>query len=143
MRELGPLPASGRDSEIFDYGPGFVLRRSCGGHSLQKDAMVMRYVAQQGYPVPRVHELSADGSELVNLASLSAGPSLRWQAARDEVALGCVACRVGCNSRCHFGEVIPGVSKVFRGSRAPSWKRARNPGAPSAIEWWPQRDSTG
>ncbi len=28
IREPGPLLASGRDSEIFDYGPGLVLRRS-------------------------------------------------------------------------------------------------------------------
>jgi aminoglycoside phosphotransferase (APT) family kinase protein len=65
MRELGPLLASGRDSEIFDYGPGYVLRRSRGRRSLQKDAMVMRYVAQHGYPAPKVKELSADGSEVV------------------------------------------------------------------------------
>lgn len=74
MRELGPLLAFGRDSEIFDLGPGFVLRRSRDQRSLQKDAMVMRYVAQHGYPAPRVRELSADGSELV--MERIAGPTM-------------------------------------------------------------------
>ena len=59
MPEIGPLLAAGRDSEIFDYGPGSVLRRSRGRRSLQKDAMVMRYVTQHGYPAPRVKELRA------------------------------------------------------------------------------------
>jgi aminoglycoside phosphotransferase (APT) family kinase protein len=33
--------------------------------SMEKEAKVMGYVAQHGYPVPRVEEMSADGSELV------------------------------------------------------------------------------
>lgn len=61
----GPLVASGRDSEIFEYGPGLVLRRSRHRRSMEKDTKVMRYVAQHGYPVPRVEEISSDGSELV------------------------------------------------------------------------------
>ena len=61
----GPLVASGRDSEIFEYGPGLVLRRSRNRRSMEKEAKVMGYVAQHGYPVPRVEEISADGSELV------------------------------------------------------------------------------
>ena len=65
MRDPGPLLASGRDSEIFAYGPGLVLRRSRGRRSMEKEAKVMRYVAARGYPAPRVEELSADGSELV------------------------------------------------------------------------------
>jgi aminoglycoside phosphotransferase (APT) family kinase protein len=74
MREPGPLLASGRDSEIFDYGPGLVLRRSRGRRKLQKEAMVMRYVAQHDYPVPKVKQLSADGSELV--MERIAGPTM-------------------------------------------------------------------
>jgi tRNA A-37 threonylcarbamoyl transferase component Bud32 len=65
MRDAGPLLASGRDSEIFAYGPGLVLRRSRGRRSMEKEAKVMRYAAARGYPAPRVEELSADGSELV------------------------------------------------------------------------------
>src|SRR5262244_949853 len=65
MRQPGPLLASGRDSEIFDYGPGLVLRRSRSRRSMEKEATTMRYVTERGYPAPRVEELSADGSELV------------------------------------------------------------------------------
>jgi tRNA A-37 threonylcarbamoyl transferase component Bud32 len=32
---------------------------------MEKEAKIMRYVARHGYPVPRVEEISADGSELV------------------------------------------------------------------------------
>jgi aminoglycoside phosphotransferase (APT) family kinase protein len=65
LHPVGPLVASGRDSEIFEYGPGLVLRRSRNRRSMEKEAKVMGYVAQHGYPVPRVEEISADGSELV------------------------------------------------------------------------------
>jgi len=61
----GPLVASGRDSEIFAYGRDLVLRRSRNRRSMEKEAKVMGYAAQAGYPVPRVEEISADGSELV------------------------------------------------------------------------------
>ena len=65
MRAPGPLLASGRDSDIFDYGPGLVLRCARNRRSMEKEAKIMRYVAGHGYPVPRVEEISADGSELV------------------------------------------------------------------------------
>ena len=65
LRPAGPLVASGRDSEIFEYGPGLVLRRSRKRRSMEREAKVMGYVAQHGYPVPRVEEISADGSELI------------------------------------------------------------------------------
>jgi tRNA A-37 threonylcarbamoyl transferase component Bud32 len=65
MHAAGALMASGRDSEIFEYGRGLVLRRSRNRRSMEKEAKVMSYAAQAGYPVPRVEEISADGSELV------------------------------------------------------------------------------
>src|SRR5437879_12260091 len=65
IRAPGPLLASGRDSEIFDYGPGLVLRRSRRGRSMEREAKIMAYVAQFGYPAPRVEEVSAEGSQLV------------------------------------------------------------------------------
>ena len=36
--------------------------------------------------------------------------------------------------------VGPGSFCGFPGFLASSWNRARNPGKPCAIEWWPQRD---
>jgi aminoglycoside phosphotransferase (APT) family kinase protein len=57
--------ASGRDSDIFEYGPGLVLRRSREGHSMAQEARTMSFLHQKGYPVPAVDELSDDGLDLV------------------------------------------------------------------------------
>jgi len=65
MNAPGPLLGSGRDSEIFEYAPGLVLRRSRQRRSLEKEAKVMRYVSEHGYPAPSVGELSPDGADLV------------------------------------------------------------------------------
>ena len=65
MRELGPLIASGRDSDIFAYGHDLVVRRSRRGRSMEREANVMRYVAAHGYPAPRVEDVRAGGTELV------------------------------------------------------------------------------
>ncbi|HEY5097634.1 MAG TPA: phosphotransferase [Acidimicrobiales bacterium] len=90
MRPPGPLLASGRDSDIFEYGDGLVLRRSRHRRSLEGEAQVMEYARSEGYPVPAVSELSADGTDLVMerldgpvmLTALSRRPwTLRTQAA--------------------------------------------------------------
>jgi aminoglycoside phosphotransferase (APT) family kinase protein len=57
--------ASGRDSDIFEYGPGLVLRRSREGHSMASEARTMAFVQEKGYPVPAIHEISDDGLDLV------------------------------------------------------------------------------
>jgi aminoglycoside phosphotransferase (APT) family kinase protein len=62
---LGPLLASGRDADIFEAGPGLVLRRSTSGRSLAAEAEVMEHVRKAGFPAPRIEELRADGTELV------------------------------------------------------------------------------
>ena len=59
------LIASGRDGSIYEFGPGLVLRKTNDGRSLADEARIMEYVAQQGYPVPAIHELRAGGSEMV------------------------------------------------------------------------------
>jgi aminoglycoside phosphotransferase (APT) family kinase protein len=63
--EPGPLLAAGRDADIFEYGPGRVLRRSREGRSLAQEARVMEYAGSQGFPVPAVVEMSDDGLDLV------------------------------------------------------------------------------
>jgi aminoglycoside phosphotransferase (APT) family kinase protein len=63
--EPGPLLASGRDADIFEYGPGQVLRRSREGRSMAQEARVMEYVRSQGFPVPAVTEVSDDGLDIV------------------------------------------------------------------------------
>jgi aminoglycoside phosphotransferase (APT) family kinase protein len=65
MRELGDLLASGRDSDIFEYGPGLVLRRSREGRSMAVEARTMEHARAHGYPVPAIDELSDDGTDLV------------------------------------------------------------------------------
>jgi aminoglycoside phosphotransferase (APT) family kinase protein len=63
--EPGPLLASGRDADIFEYGTTQVLRRSRNARSLEREAKIMEYVYSRGYPIPKVGEISADGFELV------------------------------------------------------------------------------
>ena len=65
MKQPGPRLAAGRDADIFDYGPGLVLRRSRRGRSLAGEARIMEYARAQGYPVPAVEEVSDDGLSMV------------------------------------------------------------------------------
>ena len=65
MMKPGPLLASGRDSDIFEYGPGLVLRRSREERSMLQEARIMEHVRAQGFPVPAVEEVSEDGLNMV------------------------------------------------------------------------------
>ena len=65
MKAPGPLLAAGRDADIFDYGPGLVLRRSREGRSMAGEARIMEYVRIQGYPAPAIEEVSDDGRDIV------------------------------------------------------------------------------
>jgi len=57
--------AAGRDADIFEYGPGLVLRRSRDGRSQLREARVMEYVRARGFPAPAVEEVSDDGLSMV------------------------------------------------------------------------------
>ncbi|MGH9078587.1 MAG: phosphotransferase [Acidimicrobiales bacterium] len=57
--------AAGRDSDIFEYGNGLVLRRSRAGRSMEQEARTMEYARAHGFPVPAVTEVSEDGTQLV------------------------------------------------------------------------------
>jgi len=63
--ERGALIASGRDGDIFEFGDGLVLRKARDGRSIEHEARIMRYAADHGYPVPAVHDVLANGSEIV------------------------------------------------------------------------------
>jgi hypothetical protein len=65
VNEPGPLLASGRDSDIFEYGLGLILRRSRNGRSLAVEARTMEYARDHGYPVPAIDDISDDGTDLV------------------------------------------------------------------------------
>jgi aminoglycoside phosphotransferase (APT) family kinase protein len=88
----GPLLASGRDADIFEYGPGLVLRRSRQGRSVADEARIMEYVRGHGYPVPAIEEVSDDGTELAmeRVEGPSMGDYLRrrpWTLRRQGAAL--------------------------------------------------------
>ena len=73
-KRLGPLVAAGRDCDIFEYGPGRLVRRSRQGRSLAAEAAVMDFARRHGYPVPGVDAVSDDGTEMV--LERVAGPSM-------------------------------------------------------------------
>ena len=56
MEPLGPKIAEGRDSEIYEHGPGKVMRIARDLRSLVGEAEVMSYVRSHGYPAPEVHD---------------------------------------------------------------------------------------
>lgn len=57
--------ASGRDADIFECGPGLVLRRARNRRSLATEAEIMAYLHERGYPVPAIDAISDDGCDLV------------------------------------------------------------------------------
>jgi aminoglycoside phosphotransferase (APT) family kinase protein len=84
VEPLGPKLGEGRDSEIFEHGPGMVLRRSRDGRSLVREAEIMRYVHEAGYPVPQVYD-AGEGYLVMDRVD---GPPLLEVAARHPLRLG-------------------------------------------------------
>jgi aminoglycoside phosphotransferase (APT) family kinase protein len=68
----GRLIASGRAADVFDLGDGTVLRRYRSDHDSEPEGRLMRWLADSGVPVPRVHR--ANGRDLV--MDLVSGPSM-------------------------------------------------------------------
>lgn len=85
---VGPKLASGRDADLFDLDGGRVLRRNRRGRSQEREAAVLRYAREHGYPVPPVY--AASGPDLVlervdgltMLADLARRPWMLWRHAR-------------------------------------------------------------
>ncbi|MFC7405152.1 phosphotransferase [Georgenia alba] len=77
--DVGPLLARGRDADVFDLGDGLVLRRARDGRSLSAEAAVMAAAHAGGVPVPRVHEVTADGAVVMDRVS---GPTLQVELLR-------------------------------------------------------------
>jgi aminoglycoside phosphotransferase (APT) family kinase protein len=61
----GRVIASGRDGDIYEYGPGLVLRRTRDGRVIEHEARAIAYAEEMGYPVPHVHDVLAGGTEIV------------------------------------------------------------------------------
>ncbi|WP_053175690.1 phosphotransferase [Nonomuraea sp. SBT364] len=100
--------AAGYDCEIFDAGPGRVVRRSRDGRSLEREAAVMRHARRHGFPAPEVHD--ADGADI--LMEHVAGPSLLDETAR---APGRAA---------EHGALLAALLRQLSAVRAPGWLRA-------------------
>jgi aminoglycoside phosphotransferase (APT) family kinase protein len=110
MRQPGALLASGRDSDIFEYGDGLVLRRSRAGNSMTIEARTMDYARHHGYPVPAVDSISDDGTDLV-MERLD-GPSM-------VTALGRRPWRVAAQ-----GSVLADLHEQLHQIPAPEWVAA-------------------
>jgi aminoglycoside phosphotransferase (APT) family kinase protein len=111
----GPLLASGRDADIFEYGPGRVLRRSRDGRSMVNEARAMAHVGEEGYPVPRVEEVSDDGTDLV--MERIEGPSMVELLNRRPWTAG------------RLGGVLADLHQRLHRLAAPDWLRAAPVGA--------------
>ena len=62
-RSPGPLIASGRAADVYEFGEGQVLRRYKVEFNCEPEAEVMSYLYDHGVPVPRVFD--ARGRDLV------------------------------------------------------------------------------
>jgi aminoglycoside phosphotransferase (APT) family kinase protein len=66
VADPGPLVGSGRDADVYDVGPGRVLRRprvAGREHLVAREAVVLRHLHDHGYPVAEVFDV--DGSDMV------------------------------------------------------------------------------
>jgi Phosphotransferase enzyme family len=59
----GPLIGAGRAADVYALGGRRVVRRYRNGDSAEREAGVMAYLAEAGFPVPRVYD--ASGPDLV------------------------------------------------------------------------------
>ncbi len=111
----GPLIGAGRSADIYALGTDRVLRRFRTPYDAQPEADIMTYLAEVGYPVPRVYDV--DGPDLVMerldgpemLADLASKP---WRARKYGRILA------GLHDRLHVIEAPPGLRTGFGPGRA-------------------------
>ena len=80
--EPGTLLASGRAADVYDQGDGTVLRRYRIEHDVADEARLMRWLADQGYPVPAVqHAVGGDlvMSKIIGLTMLEDFEQRPWR----------------------------------------------------------------
>ncbi|MCK2216204.1 phosphotransferase [Actinomadura sp. ATCC 31491] len=105
--------ASGCDCEIFEAGPGRVVRRARDGRSLEREAAVMRHARRHGFPAPEVFD--ADGPDV--LMERVDGPSLMEEATRAPGRAD------------EHGRLLASLLRRLAAVRAPGWLQAA-PGGP-------------
>jgi aminoglycoside phosphotransferase (APT) family kinase protein len=111
----GPLIGAGRSADIYALGTDRVLRRYRTPHDAQPEADVMTYLAEVGYPVPKIYDVAGpdlvmerlDGPEM--LADLASKP---WRARKYGRILA------GLHNRLHEIEAPPGLRPAFGPGRA-------------------------
>ncbi|MGD9995652.1 MAG: phosphotransferase [Ilumatobacteraceae bacterium] len=72
MQPIGPKIAEGRDSEIYEHGPGKVLRLAREPRSMVAEGEIMSYARSMGFPAPAVHD-AGDGFLVMDRVE---GPSM-------------------------------------------------------------------
>lgn len=108
------LLAAGRSADIFDLGDGTVMRRFRSGRDSEPEAALMRWLAQQDYPVPRVH--SAKGPDLV--IDRVVGPTMFADMVNHPWRLR------------HHVDTLTSLQRTLGELRAPEWLAAE-PGVPA------------
>ncbi|MEU4830781.1 phosphotransferase [Streptosporangium sp. NPDC023615] len=106
--QVGSLIVSGYDCEIFEAGPGRVVRRSRDGRSLEREAAVMRHVRRHGFPAPEIFD--ADGPDI--LMEHVDGPSLIQEAVRAP------------RRAAEYGALLAGLLRTLSAVRSPGWLQA-------------------
>lgn len=139
--ETSRLLAAGRDADIFEYGPGLVLKRSRRGQPLTHEARMIEYMLSKGYPVPRLEKLSGDGLELV-MERIDGQDMVKAIASRPWAVSRCGGLLADLHIRLH--EVEPpdwlAVSPAFSGDRIVHLDLhplnvILGPGGPVVIDW--------
>lgn len=138
MKPLGPKLAEGRDSEIFEHGPGLVLRLARDGRSMVGEAEVMSYARDHGYPAPVVHEAGAGYLVMERLE----GPTMLDAALARPAQLGMYARTLaGLHRQLHEIVAPPGLPEVaLPGDRLlhrdlHPLNVLMTPGRPTVIDW--------
>ena len=108
------LVAAGRASEIFDLGDGRVLRRFLAGGDSEREALVMEHARGNGYPVPRILEVTGDALVLDRIDGPTMLAELRrrpWTLRRHAALLA------GLHKQLHEIEAPPGLEAAGPGDR--------------------------
>lgn len=117
MTETGRLLAKGRAADVFEYGDGKVLRRYRTDHDCVYEADVMRYVRDQGYPVPEVfHAADRDivMQRLEGPTMLADFPKRPWMIYR-------------------HGRTLAGLVKQLHALPAPDWLEPKHDGEGNTL----------
>lgn len=106
MEAKGRVLAAGRASEVLALDARRVLRRTPGAADLDREAAVMRYARERGFPVPEVFEVRPEGLVLERIAGPTMAADLvrhPWRAGAHAKALA------GLHHRLHRLAPAPGV----------------------------------